>query len=194
MKERTMLIPADFTTSPEAYSLGGILNEPLAWAYVVELWSWCSRMQPAGRFRVGMRAGVVEQIVGWRGEKEALYAAMMQIGFVREEGDEVVVPHMPDVLGSRMPEPKGEPLVYFVQKGETGPIKIGFTFRLHGRLKKLQTSSEERLHLRAAIPGNVALERTIHGMFAHYRLEGEWFAPSAELLEYIGGLGILEVP
>lgn len=72
--------------------------------------------------------------------------------------------------------------VYFVQKGDVGPVKIGFAKDVRQRCNGLQTSSEQRLCLLGVIPGTPALEKKIHAELRHHRLSGEWFCPAPDVL------------
>lgn len=76
--------------------------------------------------------------------------------------------------------------VYFVQAGEGGPIKIGWTGGSpSARMAALQTGNPHRLRLLTSIEGTAADEAALHARFADSRLEGEWFAPSADLRAYL---------
>ena len=75
--------------------------------------------------------------------------------------------------------------IYFIQ-GENGPIKIGHTTgKPMTRLKSLQTGHPHKLTLLATAPGTKQMEKALHLRFRQYQLEGEWFKPSQELLDYI---------
>lgn len=78
---------------------------------------------------------------------------------------------------------KCEPLVYIVQIGEDGPVKIGrsSTVALQKRVDALQSASFGQLHVRAVLSGGPELERELHDQFAEYRMRGEWFHPAGEL-------------
>lgn len=78
-------------------------------------------------------------------------------------------------------------VVYFLQQGTNGPIKIGLTTTslLDSRTKRLQTGSPYPLELLGIIEGGQALERQIQEQFAAYRLEGEWFQSATDLLQFI---------
>lgn len=86
--------------------------------------------------------------------------------------------------------------VYFIQRNEDGPIKIGTARKPQSRLTFLQTGSDARLYLRHHIPGWKKTERALHLRFARYRLTGEWFSPAQEILDFIAGLqsGKLQFP
>lgn len=79
-------------------------------------------------------------------------------------------------------------LIYFIQAGALGPIKIGITTDLTARLAALQTASPSRLYVRHTMPGSLPHEREIHARFAHCRGRGEWFKPAGVLLDYIDRL------
>ena len=73
--------------------------------------------------------------------------------------------------------------VYFIQSGESGPIKIGETNNPSVRLATHQIGSAERLRMLSAPETRPTLnERSLHAAFAKHRLHGEWFAPADEIL------------
>lgn len=74
--------------------------------------------------------------------------------------------------------------VYFVQD-ESGPIKIGRTFRVKGRFVQLQRSNAGNLRLLCAIPGGPRLELALHSAFRDARLHHEWFRPTEALLALV---------
>jgi hypothetical protein len=76
-------------------------------------------------------------------------------------------------------------LVYFVQVGEAGAIKIGIARDPASRLASLQTGHHEDLHIRALTHGGAEQERAYHEQFAAHRLRGEWFAPHPDILAEI---------
>jgi hypothetical protein len=87
------------------------------------------------------------------------------------------------------PKPVFPPTVYFIQAGDTGPIKIGHTTTgVDSRLASLQTGSPVLLRCIATTSGSVRDEQSLHARFQAARLHGEWFAPSDALLAYIHGL------
>ncbi|WP_171898770.1 GIY-YIG nuclease family protein [Curtobacterium sp. UCD-KPL2560] len=73
-------------------------------------------------------------------------------------------------------------VVYFVQQGDNGPIKIGASRSFTKRLKTLRTNSPVELHVLGTFPGGFDAERDLHHELADHRLEGEWFAPSPPVL------------
>lgn len=79
------------------------------------------------------------------------------------------------------------PMVYFIQAGEGGLIKIGMTYDVADRMKTLQVGCPARLILLGVIQREDAAEqeRSAHIYFKHLRVRGEWFTPAPELLEVI---------
>lgn len=84
--------------------------------------------------------------------------------------------------------------IYFIQRGDDGPVKIGFTNDIRKRLRGLQTGHDVRLILRRAFDGSEVDERKLHARFAGCRLQGEWFAPTADILTGDIGLPPLRAP
>lgn len=84
--------------------------------------------------------------------------------------------------------------IYFIQRGDAGPVKIGFTNDIRKRLRGLQTGHDTRLILRRAFDGSEVDERKLHARFVGSRLQGEWFAPTADILTGDIGLPPLRAP
>jgi hypothetical protein len=78
-------------------------------------------------------------------------------------------------------------IVYFVQSGSGGPIKIGKTSGKPGnRLTGLRCGSAEELQLLGVIQdAPEILEKELHKRFSTLRVRGEWFRPDVELLHFI---------
>jgi len=69
-------------------------------------------------------------------------------------------------------------VIYFIQAGEGGPIKIGYTGsdpRL--RLSSLQSMSPSQLAILAVIEGTEDDEHALHLLLRQYRIRREWFQP-----------------
>ena len=75
--------------------------------------------------------------------------------------------------------------VYFVQSGEGGLIKIGYTNQLKKRVSKMQTDSSKTLKVLFAMDASPLDEKLLHSGLSEFRVHGEWFQPTEELLEYI---------
>lgn len=67
-------------------------------------------------------------------------------------------------------------LVYFAQAA-SGPVKIGFTTDLDGRMSALRTSSATPIVVLTTVEGDKRTEHYFHGMLEEHRTYGEWFAP-----------------
>lgn len=75
-------------------------------------------------------------------------------------------------------------MIYFVQIGEDGPVKIGWARDVKRRLAQLQTGQPHKLRLLGQIPGGLTAERKVHEKLAAHRMTGEWFQPSTPVLEW----------
>lgn len=76
-------------------------------------------------------------------------------------------------------------IVYFVQSGDFGPIKIGFTMYLPKRMMQLQCGSPHRLTVLLTVDGSASLESAFHKSLSEYRISGEWFSPTGEVFNAI---------
>jgi len=74
--------------------------------------------------------------------------------------------------------------VYFIQSAKQGPIKIGFSADVQQRMAGLQTAHPYPLRLLAQHPGSPKLEKLIHELFEHLRIDGEWFRYDKQIVEY----------
>ena len=94
-----------------------------------------------------------------------------------------------DVIFERSTKPK---MIYFVQMGKNGPIKIGKTANIKERLKVFQASSPYKIKLlyykKCFKP---PLEYELHKKFKAERIHGEWFHPSKKIFNYIEQLKML---
>lgn len=71
-------------------------------------------------------------------------------------------------------------MVYFIQEGAHGPIKIGYTQSVrsvYNRRDTLQTGNPRWLSILARAEGGPELERKLHALCSDWRLVGEWFEP-----------------
>ena len=78
-------------------------------------------------------------------------------------------------------------MIYFIQAGNDGPIKIGKAQSPEARRRELQTGNHEKLNLIKVIPGESEREDSIHNdLRSHqYRPRSEWFSATPEVLAYI---------
>ena len=75
--------------------------------------------------------------------------------------------------------------VYFIVDRDRQAVKIGVSCSPSKRLKALQTSNAHELELAAVMRGSYGLEQRLHVHYAQWRLTGEWFELSPELIEAI---------
>ena len=78
-------------------------------------------------------------------------------------------------------------MIYFIQAGNDGPIKIGKAQSPEARRRELQTGNHEKLNLIKVIPGESEREDSIHNDLQdyQYRTGSEWFSAKPEVLAYI---------
>jgi hypothetical protein len=73
--------------------------------------------------------------------------------------------------------------LYFIRNPLVGYIKIGISSNVPQRLKALEFSCGMSLELLRVIPNQGIAESCLHDLFAESRIKGEWFSPTAELVE-----------
>lgn len=73
-----------------------------------------------------------------------------------------------------------EPVVYFVQAENGGPVKIGVAKDPARRMAELQAMSPYTLRILATVEGGFRREKELHAQFADWRLHGEWFSDECE--------------
>lgn len=76
-------------------------------------------------------------------------------------------------------------MVYFIQEGDNGPIKIGKAVSVERRFKYLQISHHKELTILQVIPGGAERESKIKKDLIKFRIKGEWFQPTPEVFEYM---------
>jgi hypothetical protein len=70
---------------------------------------------------------------------------------------------------------KSVAVVYVIQRGDSGPIKVGISTNVKSRLKSLQTGNAEKLRLVRTFTMR-DVERVLHAVLERKaRLSGEWF-------------------
>lgn len=80
------------------------------------------------------------------------------------------------------------PVVYFLQAGDAGPVKIGTATGLAARVRGLQTAHFDELWIIGWEPGGRATERRYHERFVAHRMRREWFRPHESVLECASAL------
>ena len=84
-------------------------------------------------------------------------------------------------------------MIYFIQAGDNGPVKIGYTKKdPDARMASLQTGSHDKLKLIGHRSGSTIKERELHQTFDKSRIRGEWFEPTSNLLGFINAKSLQE--
>lgn len=77
-------------------------------------------------------------------------------------------------------------MIYFIQCGEGGPIKIGTTdCAPHARMSHFQLGCPYELRLLGAVEGDGPYESALHELHLADHIRGEWFHPSDALMKTI---------
>jgi hypothetical protein len=76
-------------------------------------------------------------------------------------------------------------MIYFMQRGSNGPVKIGTAVDPQKRMRTHQTSSAEPLGLLLVIAGSTKREAEIHAALIDSHISGEWYNPTSELFALI---------
>lgn len=85
--------------------------------------------------------------------------------------------------------------VYFIQAGNGGPIKIGYTGSdPKDRLATLQTGNALPLRVLVTVRGTPQDEAALHRLFNKHRMQGEWFAPDDQILAFVQGARMAGAP
>lgn len=78
-----------------------------------------------------------------------------------------------------------EQWVYAIQVDSNGPIKIGTARNPRSRRSTLQIASPWQLRLLGAWAGDENDEITLHRLLREHRIRGEWFHPTADVIELV---------
>ena len=76
-------------------------------------------------------------------------------------------------------------MVYFIQAGDNGPIKIGTSSVPQMHVDRLQQGNHEELRLIAVIPGERSLAEKVRADLKASELGRKWFHATDEVLDYI---------
>lgn len=76
-------------------------------------------------------------------------------------------------------------MVYFIQAGDNGPIKIGASSSPWEHVKILQQGNHQELNLIAEIPGDRNLEQKVRADLKPFERGRKWFDATDEVLDYI---------
>ena len=77
-------------------------------------------------------------------------------------------------------------MIYFIQAGLNGPVKIGHTnIEVRKRFNGLQIGNHEQLYLLRLENGYLDREEYLHRMFFSTLVRGEWYRNGDHLMNYI---------
>ncbi len=83
--------------------------------------------------------------------------------------------------------------IYFAQD-ENGFIKIGTAGSVKERLHNLKYERKSTIILLGILPGHFEKEKELHMLFEKHHVEGEWFTPAQEILDFIQSNTEKELP
>ena len=83
-------------------------------------------------------------------------------------------------------------MVYFIQAGANGPIKIGASTVPQIHLDRLQQGNHEALKIVAEIPGERNLEKKVQADLKAFERGRKWFEATDEVLDYIEKVQLVE--
>jgi len=79
--------------------------------------------------------------------------------------------------------------VYFIQEGETGPIKIGYSSKLEARFSAMQSDNPRKLRILCQIGGGKNEVDWLKSEFSELRIaETKWYCASARILKAIAAI------
>lgn len=80
-------------------------------------------------------------------------------------------------------------VIYFLQAGEDGPFKIGYTSRRSEvRRQACQTYNHQPIRIAAECAGDKHLEERTHAYLAAHHLSGEWYANHQDVREVVSAI------
>lgn len=92
-------VEAALVDHPKAMRLAAKLEEPLAIAYLLKLWSWVHRYAPSGEFSAELTPQV-EAYLGWRGIPGKLLSVATEVGLLDLDGGTFCVHDWPEFQGA----------------------------------------------------------------------------------------------
>ena len=75
-------------------------------------------------------------------------------------------------------------MIYFIESGKGGPIKIGITGNIQFRLDELQVGNPCKLNLLWIYNGRQFTEFELHAKFKSDRIRGEWYHRTETILSF----------
>ncbi len=95
------------------------------------------------------------------------------------EALELLKQRIKEKRAEKVPDVKPELILYVIQRGDDGPIKVGISRNLKNRVNHLQNGNAEKLKILHIFTMR-DMERALHGeLEREARLQGEWFPPDS---------------
>jgi len=80
-------------------------------------------------------------------------------------------------------------MIYFIQSGNNGPIKIGYTDKeVKSRLSSMQTGNPLQIIVLGTIYGFQDEEKDLHEIFKNYKMDREWFYPHPYFIQCVDSI------
>lgn len=85
-------------------------------------------------------------------------------------------------------------MIYIIEEGENGPLKIGTAVDVDRRIKTLQGGNSNELRLVMSFEGEADLETKIHKDLSEHKVRpnGEWFYNNEYVWKYLNTLSTVE--
>jgi hypothetical protein len=163
---------------------------------------------PIGKHGKKSVAIVLGQVVLWESRIAPALDVLLEDGCVVMDSDKLVIRNFieaqecraSDALRSKEKRERARELgksekvgtVYFVRSENGGPIKIGFAVDLKSRISNLQTGRPDKLCVLHVQGGTEDDEKKLHEKFNAHSINGEWFHPGEDLIEYIATRAVAE--
>lgn len=84
-------------------------------------------------------------------------------------------------------------MIYAIQAGENGPVKIGWSDAPKKRVRELQTGNPQKLRLLACCEIGDDAEYFIHIYLKNEKMVGEWFSPTSKTLKVVGLIALQSI-
>jgi len=123
----------------------------------------------------GIKAGTVKR---WATEGMPVHRIASAVRVVESEADDWVEHRYPNTIARHRTS-----MVYIARDPYSKRIKIGYSTDVPRRMAEIAANTGGA-ELLCSFAGDARLERLLHERFASARVDGEWFEPVPELLEF----------
>jgi hypothetical protein len=109
------------------------------------------------------------------------------------EGDDEEAPEG-NSGGGREGAVGGSGCVYFIETHDGAFVKIGYSARVHGRMREIGFRGHRTLRLVGWMPGTMETEKWLHHKFAEDCDHLEWFRNSIAIQAFMAAVGLIKPP